>query len=258
MNCRPSRSLPPLLTPDGWRWFPPNRRLCFWIGQDRSGTRWLVKCTGGFRSVRERAFSLIAQELGISCQSSTFLKLPQDCPPVIKHDACDPHQLAIVFLDEHDPEASCNNCPLEVLREHRQAEPYDVDVLKNSLVVNATDIARGQMLGMLCEMFEPPGRLFTRDHKFVQIGNELMFYRHAGANLLDLPWLWKNEKINPSGVSEAISLCERTLSLPDESFREALAMPPNYKPEMKWSLQKEIDEIRPRAKRFLQLVGRLS
>jgi len=43
-----SRSLPPLLSTDGWIWHPPSDRLCFWVGEDADGTHWLVKCRGGF------------------------------------------------------------------------------------------------------------------------------------------------------------------------------------------------------------------
>lgn len=56
-------------------------------------------------------------------------------------------------------------------------------------VKHAIDIARGEMLEMLCEMHEPPGQLFTRDHVFVQIDNELMFSQSAGADLWDSPWV---------------------------------------------------------------------
>jgi hypothetical protein len=221
-----------------------------------SGTRWLIKCTGGFRSVRERAFSLIAQELEISCQSSTFLKLPLDCPPFLSADATDLHQLAILFLDEHEPGELCDNCPLEEFRERWREKSYDVDVLNRSRIAHAIDIARGEMLGMLCEMFEPPGRLVTRDHVFVQIDNELMFYRRAGANLWDSAWVEENGRVKPSGLAEAIRLCEQILALRDEVFGEALALPCGYRPEMIWNLREEIDAIRPRAESFLRIACR--
>ncbi len=256
MNLCPSRSLPVLLTPDEWRWLPPSGGLPFWVGEDSRGIRWLVKCTGGFRSVRERAFSLIAQELGISCQSSTFLKLSRNCPPFLGGDATDRYQLAILFLDEHDVQKSCDNCPLEELKQRWHHKPYDEDVLNTSRIASAIDIARGEMLGMLCEMFEPPGRLFTRDHVFVQIDSELMFAREAGANLWDSVWVKEDGKIKPSGLTEAIRLCERVLSLSDEIFREALELPYGYRPKMIWNLRKEIDAIRPRAQTFLHTACR--
>jgi len=252
MNFYPSRSLPALLIPDEWRWFPPVGKLPFWIGEDSKGTQWLIKCTGGFRSVRERAFSLIAQELGISCQSSTFLKLSSNCPPFVSGATTDCHQLAIQFLDEHDYEEVCENCPLEELRKSWKDKPFDVGILNTSRIRNAIDIARGEMLGMLCEMFEPPGRLFTRDHVFVQIDNELMFACEACANLWDSVWVREHGKIKPYGLTEAIRLCECILSLRDEIFREAIELPDGYRPKMFWDLRTEIDAIRPKAQAFLQ------
>jgi hypothetical protein len=258
MSLLLSRSLPLLLTPDEWRWLPLAHRQLFWLGEDKTRTRWLVKCRGGFRSVRERAFSLIAQELGISCQSSTYLKLPADSPPFLRGDATDTHQLAILFMDEHSVLEDCENCPLNELKEHWKDKPYDVDILNDSRVGNAIDIARGELLGMLCEMFEPPGRLFTRDHIFVQIDNELMFSKRAGANLWDSPWIEGEHGAKPSGLTLAIRLCEEVLSLPNDIFEKALELPPNYRPKMTWSLRKEIDAIRPRARRFLREAGALS
>ena len=250
-----SRSLPPLLSPDGWTWHPPSDRLRFWVGEDADGTRWLVKFRGGFSAVRERAFSIIAQALGISCQSSTFLKVPLDCTPFRAGDAGDVHQLAILFLDEHEPGQPCDNCPLEALNRHWRDSPYDVETLRASPVRRIIDMARGEMLGGLCEMHEPPGHLFTRDHVFVQIDNELMFSEWAGANLWDSPWVTNNGQIKPHGLNEAARLCKQVQSLPDEVFQEALRLPPGYGPGMIWSVRREIDAILPRARKFLEKAG---
>ena len=95
-------------------------------------------------------------------------------------------------------------------------------------------MTRGQMLGMLCEMHEPPGCLLTRDHGFVQIDNKLMFSRSAGADLCDSPWVTDDGRITQSGLDEAVCLCEQVLSLPDEVFQEALRLPPDYRPRMIW------------------------
>lgn len=252
ISFRSSRSLPLLLSADGWNWWSLAGKESFWVGEDTTGTRWLVKCRGGFRAVRERAFSLIAQGLGISCQSSTFLKLSPEAPPLLSGEVTDVHQLAILFLDEHGSERSCGNCPLTELNYLWRAKPYDVDVLAKSHITNAIDVARGAMLGMLCEMSEPPGWLFTKDHVFVQIDNELMFCRNAGATLWESPWVTQNGVIKPSGLAEAIRLCECIVSLPDQTFHEALELPDHYRPKMSWSLREEIDAIRPRAQKFIQ------
>jgi len=251
-----SRSLPPLLSPNGWSWHPPSDNQPFWLGDDTDGRRWLVKFRGGFNAVRERAFSIIAQALGISCQSSTFLKVPRDCPPFRSAsptvDSTDVYQLATWFFDEHERGQPCNDCPLKELNRHWQLSPYDVEVLRVTAVAHAIDMARGQMLGMLCEMHEPPGWLFTRNHVFVQIDNELMFSRSAGADLWDSPWVTDDGRIRQTGLDEAVRFCEQVLSLPDEIFQEALQLPPSYRPRMIWSIRREINAIHPRARMFLK------
>ena len=106
---------------------------------------------------------------------------------------------------------------------------------------------------MLCEMHEPPGRLFTTSHAFVQIDNEQMFSRGAGANLRDSPWVTDDAmRIRPSGLEEAIRLCEQVLSLADNVYQDAIRMPEGYRPRMLWSVRKQIGLIRPRARDFLE------
>ena len=113
------------------------------------------------------------------------------------------------------------------------------------------------MLGMLCEMHEPPGRIFTPDHKFVQIDNELMFSKSAGADLCDSPWVIEDSRIKKAGLELAVRLCEEVLALPDEVFLDADRLPPGYRPKMIWSVREEINQVRPRARRFLEKAERL-
>ena len=257
MTFPPSRSLPPLLYADDLYWHAPTEDLDFWTCTDTTGTRWLVKLRGGFSAVRERAFSVIAQALDISCQSSTFLKMPprREPWPILaqRSGSTDVCQLAIWFLDEHPHPSHCDNCPLPELNTQFARRPYDVDLLRQSRVNNLLDWARGEMLGMLCEMHEPPGRLFTSSHAFVQIDNELMFPRAAGADLRDSPWVTDDaNQTRRSGLEEAIRLCEQVLSLSDALYQDAIRMPEGYRPQMLWSVRKQIGLIRPRARDFLQ------
>ena len=257
MSFLPSRSLPPLLHADDLKWHAPTKDLHFWTCTDATGARWLVKLRGGFCAVREHAFSVIAQALDISCQSSTFLKMPprrKPWPiPAQRSGSTDVYQLAIWLLDEHPHPSHCANCPLPELNTQFARRPYDLDVLRRSRVTGLLDWARGEMLGMLCEMHEPPGRLFTASHAFVQIDNELMFSRAAGADLRDSPWVTDDAKrIRPSGLDEAIRLCEQVLSLSDDVYQDAIRMPEGYRPRMLWSVRKQIGLIRPRARDFLK------
>ena len=256
MNFPSSLSLPPLLHANDLTWHSTTKQNDFWICADATGTRWLVKLRGGFNAAREHAFSVIAQALNISCQSSTFLKMPaqrKSWPiPAQRHESTDVHQLAIWLLDEHLHTAHCDNCPLPDLNAQVARWPYDLDVLRRSKVTNLLDWARGEMLGMLCEMHEPPGRLVTANHEFVQIDNELMFAQAPGADLRDSPWVTDDAmRIRPGGLDEAIRLCEQVMSLSDDVFNDAIRMPEDYTPPMPWSLRKRVELIRPSAQYFL-------
>ena len=213
--------------------------------------------------MRERAFSIIAQALGISCQSSTFLKIAKNpsrsdaSGPDIRSTE-DAQQLAILFLEEHANHPCSDTCPLEEFNNNWRYRAYDIDTLIDSRIISAIDIARGQMLGMLCEMHEPPDCLFTPAHVFVQIDNELMFAESAGADLRESPWVVNaTGVIRPSGIREAVLLCEQVLALPERIYREALLLPPGYRPKMPWSVKQEVSGIRPRAQRFLKWATKL-
>ena len=62
--------------------------------------------------------------------------------------------------------------------------------------------------------------------------------------------------IRPSGLDEAVHLCEQVVSLPDEVFQEALRLPKGYRPATDWSMRREVNAIRPRAHFFLEKVAR--
>ena len=261
MTFPSSLELPELLHAERLAWSPPSDELPFRTCVDADGVRWLVKLRGGFYAVRERAFSVIAQSLGLSCQSSTYLSMPshRDRWPFspASHESDDACQLAIRFLDEHPHPSLCDDCPLLTLNDQFANRPFDIDVLARSPITNLLDWARGEMLGMLCEAHEPPGRLFTADHAFVQIDNEQMFSRHAGADLRDSPWVVdESGRVRAAGLKAAIHLCQQVSSLSDAVFRDALRMPVGYRPKMLWSVRREIDHIRPRARNFLRWAAR--
>ncbi|MYD97205.1 MAG: hypothetical protein F4X98_07445 [Gammaproteobacteria bacterium] len=252
-----SLELPELLQAHDLTWLPPADGMPFRTCVDSDGVRWLVKLRGGFRAVRERAFSVIAQALGLSCQSSTYLRMPPQPShwPFVPetHESTDDCQGAIRFLDEHPHPSRCDNCPFPTLNDQFRKRPNDIDLLRTSPFPNILDWPRGEMLGMLSEMHEPPGRLFTPDHRFVQIDNELMFSLHAGADLRHSPWVAdRSGRVISAGLQEAIRLCQQVSSLPDTVFLDALRMPQGYCPTMLWSLREEVDRIRPRARAFLQ------
>lgn len=251
MDIPDSETLPLLVSSVGWKWSSPDAACEFWIGEDADCQRWLVKMRGAFNGLRERAFSVIAQAVGISCQSSTFLKVTEKCPPFLQSSSQDVFQLAILFMDEHEVGYCSETCPLRELNRRFDRYPYDAETLKELQIDHIKDLPRGEMLGMLCEMHEPPGYFFTRDHSYVQIDNELMFSKNAGGELETSPWLKYNGAINKYGRLEAADLCEKILSLDNEIFEKALQLPEGYQVDMSWNLKEEIHKIQPRAQAFL-------
>ena len=242
-DYKQARDLPLLLSSLGWSWTRGTGHD-IWIGSDEDGTRWMVKARGSFNAARERAFAIIAQSLGISCQSSTFVELPSTDPP-FRSGRCSSHMhSAILLLDEHPYSACGPDCPIEALRAELDRAPA-VETLRVSSVISAEDWPRGEILGALCDMHEPPGRLFTTDHRFVQIDNELMFSSGAGADLWQLDWLETG-----AGVDLAVRLCQDVLNLPVVVFEEALNCPPEV--EMVWDLRGELEQMRSRARTFLE------
>jgi len=227
----------------GWNW-TRGAGHDIWIGTGGDGTRWMVKPRGSFNAARERAFAIVAQSLGISCQSSTFVELPSNSPPYRSERCSTQVHSAILLLDEHPYRACGPDCPIEALRAEINKAPV-VETLRASSVFSAEDWARGEMLGSLCDMHELPGVLFTTDHRFVQIDNELMFSPGAGADLWQLDWL-----TNDTGVDLALRLCQEILDLPAIVFEEALNFPPGV--ELDWNLCAELDQMRSRARTFLE------
>ena len=100
---------------ENWKWRRYDGAVNFWIGTDLEGRDWLLKMRGGFCAFRERAFSVIAQSVGISCQSSTFLKLSPLCDPLRQTPYSETSQSASLYVEEHAPGFCGPNCSLRSL-----------------------------------------------------------------------------------------------------------------------------------------------
>jgi hypothetical protein len=181
------RDLPELLIANDWDWTHPAQTLCdrhvrlngeWWIGMCPKGRKWLVKMRGSTKAYCEHTFASLAQLIGISCQSSVFLKIPDSAPPRLETRGTEPFQLALCFLDEHDGDCADPECPITKLRDVDIGSKAGLAAYLNSGIVFANDYVRGEVLGYLCGQWEPPGRLFTKTHEFVQTDNEAMF--HSG------------------------------------------------------------------------------
>ena len=268
MTFPPTSALPILMASKGWNWRNAEHagipsRPDFWIGEDGAGNRWLVKMKGGFCAWRDRAFSVIAQAIGISCQSATFLLLEPGSPPLEglgrpirgggRHVNLE--QSAIWLLPEHVKGRCSEGCPLPLLNQcMRGADP--VEALSQAPVGYAVDIVRGEILGYLCNQFEPADKLYTPDHFFVQIDNERMFVKEP-ANLLACPWLQRRHEWSLEGLNEARMVCASVTKLPDEIIFDAASRPQNYKIIRPWDVGKLVRGLRARASQYLSRVDRL-
>jgi len=167
-----------------------------------------------------------------------------------------PEQSAIWYLAEHVHGFCGESCPLRTFSDRFKVASDQLICLRESPISNAIDWARGEMLGYLCDMFEPPGRLFTPEHRFVQIDNELMFTA-GSADLWECRWLkTTNNEWSVAGLEEARQLCDAVADLPDRVFAQATAIPQDYALDMRWDVPRQARGIREKAKSFLAELGR--
>lgn len=246
-RSRPSLRLEPFLICNGWDWHRlPKLGHDFWMGCDPTGQKWLLKNRGSFNAFRERAFSILAQSLDITCQSSTYLILSRDSLPATQ--GCELNQLAIMLLDEHDQKLCAKDCALNGLSRH-----LDFADLKNAPIENLVDLARSEMLGYLCDMHEPPDSLFTIDHKFFSIDHELMF-SNCTADLADCRWFTNSDGTTSDDAKKAASdLSRAIIDLPGKLFEDAIDIPEGYSVEMHWDVSQKVRGLKQRAKAFLEL-----
>ncbi len=165
--------LPQLVRSTGWHWEQRAFGLYahnFWVGTDQEGRHWLVKMRGKYDAVRERVYASLSQHVGICTQSSSYLLLANDAPPL--HDAGTarpmrvPHQAAILQIEEHGDMDECEGCPLKNLQDTKDAQAYFRSWVTSG-IKNPWDYFDATMLGYLCAKHEPTGTLITTDHSFV-------------------------------------------------------------------------------------------
>lgn len=261
------KDLPLMAVADDWKWEgpmsgPPMQKPGFpdrsWIGTDPDGRRWIVKMRGGTYAYREHAFAALAQYLGLSCQSSIFLRLPTDAPPLANCDNRSRNQLAMWLFDEHKNESCSSRCLWEEFRMQFNArgQADDVEALLNSKVINMADWARGAILGHLCGQFEPGEYLITRDHEFVLIDNECM-WNSDRIDLTQCKWLFHNGKRSDAGVELAFEICRHLGNLQDQEIDRIATIPREFLAEPKRmsfpNLRKKIRLAKQAAKTFLDV-----
>lgn len=246
--------LPRLLHADSWTWEPfssPNGLHHFWQGTSPDGTKWLVKMKGSFLAYREHVAAALAQALGLSCQSSSYLLLPSDSPPIRTAKSSTCFQLALWLLPEHNAANCIAECPLIDLRGGCTHQVL-FGRLRTSSVKHALDLVRSEILIYLCGATEPCDYLFTQPHEIVIIDNEPMFATNP-TSPYQSPWL---EQATSDNLDDLIGLsgdlCERLCRLSDRTIESFLSIPDGYVVDEHWPIRPLVYAAREEARRFLK------
>ena len=133
------KELPKVLDSTGWKWeryeTPSFPSYNFWVGTDLDGRKWLTKLRGDFYAYREIVFGRIAQKMGWSCQSSTFVVLDNQSAEAI--GVRDRVHAAHWLLAEHAGTLCSRACPLAA---YKELVINDVDDLNRCKVTHILDL----------------------------------------------------------------------------------------------------------------------
>ena len=246
--------LPDLLNAESWHWEKVEFGWSydFWVGTDSEGNEWIVKMKGSFYSYREHAFARLAQALDVSCQASSYLILPDNCPPLLANRDAEKGQLAIWLYPKHGAEDCNDTCPVNRLYEKLRDPAIDsTEALSESTIRNAIDWARVNMLAYICGANEGgEERLITPDHQLFMIDNEQMFSTSPG-NLMECHFVTlRNGSVSETGMRIAIDLCEKFTILTDSEINSMVSVPDAYVVDKQWDVEPIIIEARNYCQRF--------
>jgi hypothetical protein len=223
--------LPAMLDAVDWQWrpFSDQLRRNFWLGTDHYQNEWLVKMRGSSYAHREHSFAQFAQRLGVSCQSSVYLRIPLGSKPLQSDPNAEEFQLALPLLPKHERGVCSSDCPMPTLDEALKRHHHDqVRALLTPGFDHLLDWARMCMLAELCGANESSDRLFTPEHTLIFIDNEQMFSTRP-ANIWTSGWLLDSDgKPSPLGVEVAVDLCNRILDIPDEELVSFATVPAEF------------------------------
>jgi hypothetical protein len=121
-------------------------------------------------------------------------------------------------------------------------------------VKNMLDWARAEILGHLCGQFERSDRVFTRDHEFVLVDNELMWSVRAESPW-KCRWLVFKDRTSEAGVRLARELCRQFCDVPNDEIDQIGRPPTDFLDEAHnvdhRDLRKNIRQARQAAREFL-------
>lgn len=244
------QDIPPVLDSTGWTWerySPPSiyHSKIFWLGVDREGNRWLTKLRGSFCAYREIVFARLAQRMGWSCQSSSFLRLDMISAKRLSVPATEV-QAVHWFMDEHIFSPCSLECSvgrtIEIL-----------DDLYNSGIKHHLDLAKSDIAACLFGANEPSGRFISTAHDFVIIDSEQMF--STGPCELDGTAWWKHQdgSQSPAGQALALEVCLSLCAISTEDLYNALSIPKTISIQERWPIRPKLLASKEFAIQFLNL-----
>ncbi|GBE37494.1 hypothetical protein BMS3Bbin08_00084 [bacterium BMS3Bbin08] len=214
-------NLPLQVDASTWTWSKTEKGK-FWIGHERDGTKWLVKGSGSFYALRERASAYLLQTLGINSQSSAFMILPEGSLPVADKPEIERSQLAIRFIDEHG-----TNCVDEQFQK-------------------ALKILR--VMACLCGANERSEILFSEDHIMYVVDNEQMFQDPPDNPITCADGF----EIEYDTMMElTLDLCRKLSVIDNRDIQVFTAIPDGYVVNELWPISKLMESTVDFAKQFL-------
>jgi len=123
-------------------------------------------------------------------------------------------------MEEHAAQPCSKRCALSALR-GKTLDFAGIALGSDSGIAHFEDLVRGDVLGHLCGQAEPHDHLFTQQHEYVVIDNELMF---AGNPCIEqCRWL-SNKDAHPL----IAQVCLGLVGIRDDKLGEMAAVPGGY------------------------------
>lgn len=244
------KDLPALIDSTGWNWqiyntpsFPSKE---FWLGTDLHGNKWLTKLSGSFYAYREIVFAKLAQKMGWSCQSSTFLKLDTKSAELLNVNQNEIHA-AHWFLIEHQ-EVCSQLCPFNKL-----VRPKRIKDIESTEILHIIDWPKSDIAAYLFGANECSDHIFTADHEFVIIDSEQMF--SVDPYPISKTGWWERNEDEPSIEEIAFwrRVCQDIDALSSSDIEIALAIPNGVSIKLLWPISEKIEKTIKYANKFLDV-----
>jgi hypothetical protein len=225
----------------GWCWDPATHLPGgdeFWIGLDPGGRKWLVKMRGAFYALRERTFARLAERLGIPCQESAFICLPQGSAPREEGLDAEAYQVALGLMDPHRAGPCGEGCPVgHGLVNDLDSVPDAAEMILASGVDGATAWIMADFLADMFGANESSEPFLTSDHKCTLIDNEQHFSVRSTWRGNSVWLVRADDGPSESGEDLLLSLCESVAAISSDELSTLVAVPTDFQVSELWPLQ---------------------